>query len=172
VIVGVAGLWRWAFRGGSSEQAYRAWVASTTTWLLGGTDSLTGRARPLRAVVQRGRPVVFERLRPDSLPIEITLQGPGGSRVDSLRFDGAGRAELRLQPGGYRYRLAGGGSGLIAVEAYSDEYRSRPVALDSSVAAVTMAGVPDPLRDAPWLFALAALALLGEWWWRRRAGLR
>ena len=30
------GLWRWAFRGGSSEQAYRSFVAASVSWLLGG----------------------------------------------------------------------------------------------------------------------------------------
>src|SRR5207249_2281431 len=102
VQVGVAGLWRWAFRGGSSEQGYRSWVAATTAWLLGASDSVTGRARPLRAVVQQGRPVVFERARPDSGPVGIELRITGGAaatRRDTLRFDGAGRAELFLQPG-------------------------------------------------------------------------
>ncbi|MHB1329463.1 MAG: vWA domain-containing protein, partial [Gemmatimonadales bacterium] len=66
VQVGVSGLWRWAFRGGESEQAYRSWVAATTAWLLGASDSTTGVARPVRAVVQQGRPVLFERLRPEA----------------------------------------------------------------------------------------------------------
>ncbi|MGH7703893.1 MAG: hypothetical protein ACREMO_12430, partial [Gemmatimonadales bacterium] len=35
LIVGVDGLWRWGFRGGSSEQGYRAWVAAAASWLLG-----------------------------------------------------------------------------------------------------------------------------------------
>ncbi|MEZ4585657.1 MAG: hypothetical protein R2909_04560 [Gemmatimonadales bacterium] len=48
VIVGAAGLWRWAFRGGASEQAYRGLVAGTLSWLLGGTDTVSGRARPDR----------------------------------------------------------------------------------------------------------------------------
>ena len=29
-----------------------------------------------------------------------------------------------------------------------------------------------PLRDHLWLFALVIVTLSGEWWWRRRAGLR
>src|SRR5262249_11207316 len=48
-VVAVDGLWRWAFRGGSSDQAYRTWVAATTSWLLGGADSARGAARPVRA---------------------------------------------------------------------------------------------------------------------------
>jgi hypothetical protein len=60
VTVAADGLWRWAFRGGSSEQSYRTWVASTASWLLGGADSARGIASPVRPVVQNGRPLVFE----------------------------------------------------------------------------------------------------------------
>lgn len=172
VIVAVAGLWRWAFRGGASEQAYRAWVAATVSWLLAGTDSISGRARPVRLVAQRGRPLVFQRARVDSTPLPIELRGPQGRIVDTLRFDGAGRAEILLPPGAYRYRLAGGGEGLVAVEGYSDEWLARSVTL--SARSPTSSAPPSraPFRDQRWLFALAGLALLGEWWWRRRAGLR
>src|SRR5205823_10343030 len=33
--VTAAGLWRWAFRGGASEEAYRSLVAGLVDWLLG-----------------------------------------------------------------------------------------------------------------------------------------
>ena len=172
VLVGAAGLWRWAFRGGQSEQAYRAWVAATTTWLLGASDSMTGRARPVRAVVSQGRPVIFERLRPDLTTLPIGLTGPGGARSDTLRFDGAGRAELLLSPGHYDYRLDGGGSGTIGVEFYTDEWLRRPVTLLERAATATPPPGQAPLRDKVWLFVVAIAALSGEWWWRRRAGLR
>ena len=64
VTVAVDGLWRWAFRGGSSEQSYRTWVAATASWLLGAADSARGSARPLRAVVENGRPLTFEWTAP------------------------------------------------------------------------------------------------------------
>lgn len=172
VLVGAAGLWRWAFRGGQSEQAYRAWVAATTTWLLGASDSATGRARPVRAVVAQGRPVTFERLRPDVTTLRIDLRSPTGDRSDTLRFDGSGRAELLLAPGRYDYRLEGGGSGLVGVEVYSEEWLPRPVVVPEREATVAAPGGRAPLRDEWWLFALAIAALSGEWWWRRRAGLR
>jgi len=175
VQVGVAGLWRWAFRGGSSEQGYRSWVAATTAWLLGASDSVTGRARPLRAVVQQGRPVVFERARPDSGPVGIELRITGGAaatRRDTLRFDGAGRAELFLQPGRYEYRLQGGGGGVLGVEVYSDEWLPRPVALTERPAAAPLEPSRTPARERLWLFALAVAGLSGEWWARRRMGLR
>jgi hypothetical protein len=172
VVVGAAGLWRWAFRGGSSDQAYRAWVASTITWLLGGADSVTGRARPVRSVVQRGRPIVFERLLADSAPLTIELRGSGGNRTDTLQFDGAGRASLRLDPGRYRYRLEGGGQGVLGVEEFSDEWLPRPVAIGDRPAIAAAPAGQAPLRDKWWLFGLAIVAFSGEWWWRRRAGLR
>jgi len=172
VIVGAAGLWRWAFRGGASEQAYRGLVAGTLSWLLGGTDTVSGRARPDRPVAQRGRPIVFTRNRPDTTPVEIRLSADSSTIVDTLRFDGRGRAELPLPVGAYRYRLAGGGAGLVAVEPYSEEFLRRPVRLASKEPSGSAPPGREPLRDMPWIFGIAILALSGEWWWRRRAGLR
>jgi hypothetical protein len=171
VLVGAAGLWRWAFRGGASEQGYRAWVAATTTWLLGASDSSTGRARPVRKVVPQGRAFVFERLRPDVASLRIDLTG-GATRVDTLRFDGAGRAEITLPPGRYGYRLEGGGEGVIGVEEYSEELLPRPVALADRTPTLSAPAGRDPLRNKIWLFGIAIAALSGEWWWRRRAGYR
>ena len=51
VAVGAEGLWRWGFRGGSSEESYRSWVAATASWLLAGADSARGVARVARPVV-------------------------------------------------------------------------------------------------------------------------
>jgi hypothetical protein len=172
VVVGAAGLWRWAFRGGNSEQAYRGWVASTLTWLLGGSDSVTGRARPIRAVVERGRPVVFERLRSDSGGVAIELATGGQRRTDTLEFDGAGRATLALEPGRYDYRLQGGGSGTIGVESYSQELLPRPVVVENREPTATAPMERSPFREQWWLFLVAIVALAGDWWWRRRAGLR
>jgi hypothetical protein len=172
ILVGASGLWRWAFRGGTSEQAYRALVAASASWLLGGADPAAGRARPVRAVAEQGRPIVFERVRPDSGAIRIDLKGPNGARVDTLRFDGSGRAELLLPRGRYDYRVEGGGSGIVAVEDYSVELLPRPVTLADRPALATAPSSRDPLREKLWLFALAIVGFSGEWWWRRRAGLR
>lgn len=173
VTVAVDGLWRWGFRGGSSEQAYRSFVAASVSWLLGGTDSATGRARPVRPVVANGRPVVFEWLganRP--VPLEIVWSGEGGGLRDTLRFDGAGRAESWLLVGSYRYRLEGGGAGTVAVEEYSDEWLPRPVVLETREAATLAASGSSRARGWVWLFGLAVLGLGVEWLGRRRLGLR
>lgn len=166
------GLWRWAFRGGSSEQVYRSWVAATTTWLLAGADSARGVARPVRAVVQNGRPVIFEWVAAGP-PRETAVTWTGAAaRTDTLHFDGAGRAVAWLPVGEYRYRLAAGGAGALAVEMYSDEWLARPVVLAAHEGRATTLPGRTPARDMVWLFALAVLGLAGEWLARRRLGLR
>lgn len=171
--VAVDGLWRWAFRGGSSEQSYRAWVAAMASWLLGGADSALGPTRPMRPIVSNGRPLVFEWLGSGpARPLAVTWTGGAGPREDTLRFDGAGRATVWLTPGVYRYRLDGGGSGAAAVEEYSDELLPRPVTLAPREARVGRPVGRTAARDWLWLFGVAILALGGEWLARRRLGLR
>lgn len=172
---GIEGLWRWAFRGGSSEQGYRALVAASVSWLLGGGDSLSGRAQLQRQVVQRGRPAVFEWTgggRPEPLPIEWTGAAAGGPQRDTLVFDGAGRAETTRPPGVWRYRLAGGGEGTLAVEEFSDEWLPGRVVLADQAGSSSAARSRLPLRGWIWLFGVAVLAFAGEWFTRRRMGLR
>jgi hypothetical protein len=173
VNVAVEGLWRWPFRGGSSEQSYRSWVAATASWLLGSTDPSEGVTRPLQAVVPNGRPLVFEWLGAGP-PVtqQIVWSTPAGQTRDTLEFGGDGRAAVWLPPGEYRYRLGGGATGVVAVEQYSDELLPRPVALEAGVGRETHAGARSAARDWLWLFALCVLALSGEWLARRRLGLR
>ena len=173
VTVAADGLWRWAFRGGSSEQSYRTWVAATTSWLLGGADSVRGVAAPVRPVVQNGRPLVFEWTGSGAATAAaVVWTGPQGARGDTLRFDGAGRANVFLPPGEYRYRLGSGGGGTVAVEEYSDELLPSPVTLPSRTARIANPDGRTAARDWLWLFALCIAALAVEWLARRRLGLR
>jgi hypothetical protein len=173
VSVAADGLWRWAFRGGASEQSYRTWVASTASWLLGGADSARGIASPIRPVVQNGRPLVFEWTGPGAaLASPVVWTGPEGPRADTLRFDGAGRASVRLRPGQYRYRFAGGGGGTVAVEEYSDELLPAPPTLSSRGARAPSPQGRTAARDWLWLFGICVAALSLEWLARRRLGLR
>jgi hypothetical protein len=173
VTVAIDGLWRWAFRGGSSEQSYRALIAAATSWLLGGVDSTRGSARAVRAVVPNGRPVIFEWVGPGApTPLAVAWSGTRGQRTDTLRFDGSGRASVWLDPGEYRYRLAGGGGGTVAVEQFSEELLPHPVTLTSRNPRVVEPAGRTAARDWLWLFGLCLAALSGEWLARRRLGLR
>lgn len=173
--VAAGGVWRWAFRGGASEEGYRALVAALADWLLGGVEGRKERAVPLALETPNGTPLVWRWTGSgEPRPLAIELQGDSGVRRDTLRFDAAGRAELRLRPGAYRYALGSSGAqerGLVAVEQYSDEWR--PAAPVLTVQAGSPAGefVRIGLRDRWWLFALAIAAFAAEWAWRRRQGL-
>ena len=172
--VSAAGLWRWAFRGGASEEAYRSLVAGLVDWLLGerGAGSRE-RAVPVTLETPNGLPLVWRWTSADEpRALAITLEQDGKSRVDTLRFDAGGGAELALPPGMYRYALAGGPErGVVAVETYSDEWRPRApsVAVQAGEPTARMATIG--LRDRWWLFVLAIAALATEWAWRRRQGL-
>jgi hypothetical protein len=173
VAVVADGLWRWAFRGAASEQTYRSWVASTTSWLLAAPDSARGLARPIHPVVTNGRPVQFQWAGTGSPTAEpVVWSGSGGDRGDTLHFDGDGRATAWLEPGEYRYRLGSGGAGTVAVERYSDELLSRPVSLTAHEGRAVRPSARTAARDWLWLFGLCILALSGEWLARRRLGLR
>jgi hypothetical protein len=74
--------------------------------------------------------------------------------------------------GRYRYRLEGGGEGVIAVESYSDEWLPRTPALREQKAAAVLAGGRTNARQWLWLFGLCVAGFSGEWWARKRLGLR
>ena len=174
--VAAAGLWRWAFRGGAGEEAYRALVAALTDWLLGAGEGRKERAVPVTLETPNGLPLVWRWTGAgEPRPLPIDLEGDSGRRRDTLRFDAAGRAELRLAPGTYRYALgASPGAnerGVVVVEEYSDEWRpAAPVlAAQEGIPAGRVARIG--LRDRWWLFAIAIAAFAAEWAWRRRQGL-
>ena len=172
VTTAVDGLWRWSFRGGSSEQGYRALVGATVTWLLGAPDTATGPAHAVRPVAMNGRPLVFEWTGAGAAhPVPISWTG-ASSGADTLRFDGAGRAELWLEPGIWRYRLEGGAQGLVAVEEYSEEFVRRAPSIASKAGASVTGTSRTAARDWVWLFVVGVLGLCIEWLARRRLGLR
>src|SRR6266480_4726159 len=169
-----AGLWRWAFRGGASDQAYRSLVAALVDWLLGDEGRGTReRVVPESYEVPNGMPTVWRWTAADTArPIEITPRSDSGVRTDTLRFDPAGRAQLLLPPGVYRYALSGGTErGVVAVETYSDEWLPRTPTLASQSGEATAQIASIGLRDRWWLFVIAILALATEWALRRRQGL-
>jgi hypothetical protein len=127
-----------------------------------------------------GRPMVFEWSGAGaSHPVPITWtgnreegRGKGEEESDTLRFDGAGRAEAWLAPGAWRYRLEGGTQGLVAVEEYSDEFLSRTPGIASKAGMSVTGTARTAARDWVWLFGMVVLGLCAEWLVRRKLGLR
>ena len=172
--VTAAGLWRWAFRGGAAEQGYRAVVAALVDWLLGERGAASReRAVPATFEVPNGLPLIWRWASADpARPLAITLRDGEITRIDTLRFDAAGRAELPLPPGIYRYTLGGGPEqGVVAVETYSDEWLSRAPVLNAQRGEATTRFASVRLRDRWWLFVIVIAALATEWALRRRHGL-
>ena len=172
--VTAAGLWRWAFRGGAADQAYRSVVAAMVDWLLGARATASkARAIPVTLEVANGLPLVWRWAATDTArPIPITLRASDRTRVDTLRFDAAGRAELLLEPGTYRYALSGGTEqGVVAVETYSDEWLPRAPSIGPQAGETTARLASVGLRDQWWFFVIALAALATEWALRRRQGL-
>jgi len=172
--VTAAGLWRWAFRGGAAQEGYRSVVAALVDWLLRERGAASReRAVPLALEAANGLPIAWRWASPDSArPLAITLRTGDTTRTDTLRFDAAGRAELLLPPGVYRYALSGGPEqGVVAVETYSDEWLPRAPALSAQPGEATSRFASIGLRDRWWLFVLAIAALATEWALRRRQGL-
>jgi len=174
ILVGADGFWRWVFRGGASADAYRALVAASVSWLLGAPESGQAAARPARAVVEQGMPLVFERGTDTLGALPIELQGAGPPIRDTLRFGGDGRALLWAGPGAYRYRLAGGGAGVgtVAVDTWSHEWIRHPALVASRPGTGLADATRRSARDLPWVYLLVIAAFGGEWLARRRLGLR
>lgn len=171
--VTAGGLWRWSFRGGAPALAYRSLVASLVDWLLGGGAASGERFAPLTFETPNGVPLLW-RWTGTAAPrdVAVRLQSADSARMDTLRFDARGQAELRLPPGEYRYASPDGGErGLVVVERYSDEWRPAPPVLSAQPGLPALRVESVGLRDRWWLFVVAVAALAGEWAWRRRQGL-
>ena len=123
--------------------------------------------------VPNGLPVMWRWTgAEDPRALAVTLRSGDSTRTDTLRFDAAGRAQLLLPPGIYRYTLSGGSEqGVVAVETYSDEWRPHAPVLTAQPGEATQRLASVGLRDRWWLFLVAIAALATEWTLRRRQGL-
>ena len=113
--IAAGGLYRWAFRGGASGEAYRALVAGLVDWLLEQGAGSGKRLVPVTYETPNGMPLQWRWTgKGEPRDVVIALAADQGQRVDTLRFDAGGRAELRLPPGVYRYAASEGegGSGM------------------------------------------------------------
>ena len=168
-----SGLFRWAFRGGASAEAYRAVVAALADWLLVGGEGRGETFLPVTYETPNGLPLVW-RWAGSGAPRDavVTLTAGGVARTDTLRFDATGRAELSLPPGVYAYGAASGAErGIVAVETYSDEWRPAAPRMRAQPGGVAGRPAGTALRDRWWLFVIAIAAFATEWAWRRRQGL-
>jgi hypothetical protein len=173
VLIGADGLYRWAFRGGASDQLWRTLIATATSWLLASPEVEGARARPVLPVTQRGRAARFRWSGTAApAPLPVTLSGQGAPRLDTLRFDGNGEASLFLPPGRYHYSLGGGGEGTLGVEPFSDEIVPGAITLKDQAATALPPSPRRSLRELLPLFLLALAGFGSEWMLRRRLGLR
>lgn len=175
VTVRARGLWRWAFRGGAGEQAYRALVAASVDWLLAAHPAEQGKVRAFRRVAPAGRPLLFGWVgggEPEPVPVRFDPVGGGAPRTDTLRFDASGVSGVYLEPGVYTFLVEGRGRGTLAVEPYSDEWFPRPMALEEAEPTSAQRSGERRPREEPWLYLLAVVAFAAEWAVRRRMGLR
>jgi hypothetical protein len=168
------GLWRWAFRGGGSLEAYRALIAAGTDWLLASSQRAAAEVFTPRPVVPRGVPLEFRRLVesvPDS--VTVTFEASDTTLVRRLRFDAGGSASVILPVGTYRWTASGAAdaSGLAVVEPYSDELHPRGVAPVAGPVPPAFGFEERRARGRWWLFVLAIVAFAAEWAWRQRRGL-
>jgi len=174
-VIAAGGLYRWAFRGGASAEAYRALVAGLVDWLLEQGAGSRERFAPVTYETPNGIPLQWRWTgKGEPSDVVVSLAADPGHRIDTLRFDAGGRAELRLPPGVYRYAASDGRGaerGVVAVDTYSDEWRPAVPRLvpQSGTPGVRLTSVA--LRDRWWLFVVVIAALVAEWAWRRREGL-
>jgi len=173
-VIAAGGLYRWVFRGGASAEAYRALVAGLVDWLLEQGAGSRERFAPVTYETPNGIPLLWRWTgKGEPSDVVVSLAADPEHRIDTLRFDAGGQAELHLSPGVYRYAASDGGGaerGVVAVDTYSDEWRPAVPIL------VPQSGTPGgrltsvALRDRWWLFVVVIVALVAEWAWRRHAG--
>lgn len=174
LLTAAGGFWRWAFRGGSAREAYRALLAAGVEWLMAGSQRGVASGVQAEPIVPRGIPVTFRwtsgEVPEDSVTVELTGQD---STIRRQVVFGADRTtSVALEPGVYRWRVRHPvrSEGTVAVEAYSPEFVPRtPVEQEARPATVQTARVG--LRELWWAFGIAMLALVIEWAVRVRRGL-
>ena len=175
VVVGAAGLWRWRFRGGVSADAFTAVWGSIFDWLAGERSDVRA-AFPADASLRAGEPVRWRRGASADSVVRVAVTRRGGTAgVDSMTLRWPGGASIAesapLAPGIYDVRVAGGGA-VLAVNASREWLPRRPSVRAGSVGGGIAQGAARGLRVFAWPYALALLALCGEWLLRRRLGLR
>jgi hypothetical protein len=175
VWIGAAGLWRWAFRGGSSADAYAALWGSIFDWLT--AERLDPRgAIPADRVVRAGERIRWRRgTGTDSVVVAVLTRRGAPASVDSvmLRF-GAGGTVAESDPlaaGVYDVRVPNG-TLVLPVNVSRELLPRAPTLSSGAVGGSPPVGDRPGVRDRGWPYLLIVLALCAEWLLRRRRGLR
>jgi len=178
VVVAAEGTWRWASRGGEARQAYRSLFAGLAGWLL--EAPLRRPVELVRTRFAAGEPVTW-RVASEVSDLRIAIRDSAGSVVwaDTIAAPESSLGGPPAPAGSHTFVA----EGVVAGEAFRT---GRPFEVDGSerelaarpagreLVGVTAGSVGPAATGgrAMWPFALAALMLCGEWYWRRRIGLR
>lgn len=174
VVVGATGLWRWAFRGGVSADAFATLWGSIFDWL--SAERPDPRAAvPAGGVIRSGERIRWRKGSGTDTVVVARLRRRGSAREDSvtLRFgSGVTMAESDPLPAGtYDVRIPGGAA-VLAVNASAELLPRAPTVRAGSVGGSLALGDRPGLRDRGWAYLAVLAALCAEWLLRRRQGLR
>ncbi len=174
VVVGASGLWRWAFRGGVSGDAYATLWGGIFDWLTAERPDLRA-ALPADAIVRAGDRIRWRRGTGSDTLVRVEMHRRGESRADTLALHFSGPGALAesapLDAGVYETRVSGGTS-LLIVNASREMLPRRATVRTGAVGGAASFGDQPRLRDFHWIYLLLLGALCAEWLLRRHMGLR
>jgi hypothetical protein len=174
VVVGASGLWRWAFRGGVSADAYATLWGGILDWLTAERPDPRA-ALPADAIVRAGDRIRWRRGTGSDTLVRVELRRRGDARADTLALHFGGPGALAesgpLDAGTYETRVNGGAS-LLIVNASRELLPRRANVRTGAVGGAAPFGDQPRLRDYHWIYLLLLAALCAEWLLRRHFGLR
>ncbi|MDQ2766968.1 MAG: hypothetical protein M3Y30_07405 [Gemmatimonadota bacterium] len=174
VVVGASGLWRWAFRGGVSADAYATLWGGILDWLTAERPDPRA-ALPADAIVRAGDRIRWRRGTGSDTLVRVELRRRGDPRADTLALHFGGPGALAesgpLEAGVYETRVNGGAS-LLIVNASRELLPRRANVRTGAVGGAAPFGDQPRLRDYHWIYLLLLAALCAEWLLRRHFGLR
>lgn len=174
VTVGASGLWRWAFRGGVSRDAYATLWGGIFDWLTAERPDPRA-ALPADAIVRAGDRIRWRRGTGSDTLVRVEIRKRGVPRADTLalHFGGAGAVaeSAPLDAGVYETRVSGGTS-LLIVNASRELLPRRANVRTGAVGGAAPFGDQPRLRDYHWIYLLLLALLCAEWLLRRHFGLR
>ena len=173
-VVASSGMWQWRARAGVAGDAYGALWGALIDWV-GRTRPDARAALPEAAAIREGDRVAWRRGGSDTLVTAIVVRRDPPPSADTVHLDFRGGATTTQTPSlrvGEYVVTVPGGSALLVVNRSREFLPTRPTLRAISIPGQGPRAPAAPLRDSWWPFALALVALCGEWVLRRRVGLR